>query len=256
MQYENLYEELTGIEKSLNAAVRDIQKYTKTITKDTETGDLKDLDKTLEALRNTLIRTEEIRKEAENTVMGFDRKKYIQEGYFSKQILQECADRKIDAKELGSMIYEMFPNKVTVNADTLETAIDKKKYSYLRPKAIVDTIQAGQEKLKKESFNAANFLKELADAYDVVILKANKSGKNSEVRLSDVYKRMVPMARSKKEYDMQAFAFDLARLYASDVRQLKDGRSLSLGTSRDPKNAVRFLDENGREQYYSMISFI
>lgn len=256
MNYENLYELMSAEEKNLSSSIKDIQKYFKTITKDTESGDLKDMDKALTSLEAALTQAKEQYQKLGQILNSFDRNAYVNNGDYSKQILAECGAQGIDVRDLGGMTFEMFPNKVTVSKETLDVTIDKKKYSCLRPKALIQTVKSGQEKLKKESFNADRFLNELADAYDIVILKTKKQNKSAEVKLADVYKAMVPMARSKKEYDQQAFAFDLARLYASDVRITRNGRSLSLGTSRDNKNAIRFLDQNGNEQYYAMISFI
>ena len=117
-------------------------------------------------------------------------------------------------------------------------------------------IQADQDKLKKESFNADRFLNELADAYDTVIARSVKKTKNAALRLNDVYLRLAPTARAKKEYSKQAYAFDLARLYVSDLRVTKDGRTLDLGNARENKGAIRFLDQNGLEHYFTTISFI
>ncbi|MBQ9329302.1 MAG: hypothetical protein IJ225_12320 [Solobacterium sp.] len=256
MNYENLYEELTTTEKDLSSAIKDIQKYSKQIIKSTQTGDLKDIDKALKSLKSALDATRDSYKEIKSSVDGFDRFAYINDGQFSDQMLEECKLQGVDAKDLGGLTYELFPNKVSINSETLDITVDKKKYSYLRPKALVETIKAGQEKLKKEPFNADRFINELADAYDTVILRGKKKSPSAEVKLSDVYLRMAPTARAKKEYDKQTFAFDLARLYASDVRSTKDGRALNLSTSRDNKNAIRFLDQNGHEQYYALISFI
>ncbi len=66
---------------------------------------------------------------------------------------------------------------------------------------------------------------------------------------------MVPMSRSRRDYDMQSFAFDLARLYISKEDTAKDGRRSAFGPSRDGSQAIRILDDYGHEQYLSTIKF-
>ncbi|HKM05487.1 MAG TPA: hypothetical protein VJ869_00735, partial [Sphaerochaeta sp.] len=67
---------------------------------------------------------------------------------------------------------------------------------------------------------------------------------------------MVPMSRFRKDYDLQSFAFDIARLYheGSSV-EIKGGRKIQWGTSRDGKKAIRILDRNGREEFLATIRF-
>ena len=63
------------------------------------------------------------------------------------------------------------------------------------------------------------------------------------------------MARARKEYDMQAFAFDLARLYEldQDAWITKTGRRFIFGTSRDGKNGIRVLSRSGAESFITTI---
>jgi hypothetical protein len=236
--------------------LKEAQKQAKLMAKNSENGNLKDMDKAMQAFLAVMDICDEKYNEIESAVESFDRNDYVVSGEFSQQMLEQCQKQGVDVKDLGNLVYEMFPNKVTVNPDTLDTMVDKKKYSCLRPKALIASIKADQEKLKKESFNADRFLNELEEAYDVVILKGNKKNPSADVKLSDVYLRLTPTARSRKEYSKQAFAFDIARLYASDLRVAKDGRTLNLSTGKKNSNPIRFLDKNGAEHYYEMISFI
>ena len=66
------------------------------------------------------------------------------------------------------------------------------------------------------------------------------------------------MARARKEYDMQAFAFDLARLYelGPDAWVTKSGRHFLFGTSRDGRSGIRVLSSSGVESYVSTLNSI
>ena len=74
-------------------------------------------------------------------------------------------------------------------------------------------------------------------------------------QFSKIYKRMAPMARARKEYDMQAFAFDLARLYEAGPSAwvTKDGTRYTFGTSRDGASGIRVLSATGVESFISTL---
>ena len=121
------------------------------------------------------------------------------------------ASKGIDVKgEKG--VYEMFPYKIRIAAETQEVFMNRKKLATFRPSFVAETVHAGQEKLNKAAFKPAPFLAELADAYEITCLRSGARIGSSQM-LTKIYKNLALMARARKEYDMQAFAFDLARLY-------------------------------------------
>lgn len=187
---------------------------------------------------------------------AFDTHEYFVSGDFTKQLLDACAERKIDViGEKG--VYEMFPYKVRVYGDdehAEEVWINRKKVASFRPAAVADTIKQGREKLYKANFNELSFMNELADAYDTTCLKSG-SRPGSTIALTKVYKTLTPMARARKEYDMQAFSFDLARLYEKgpDAWVTKSGRAFTFGTSRDGKSGIRVLSSTGVESFITTI---
>ena len=63
------------------------------------------------------------------------------------------------------------------------------------------------------------------------------------------------MARARKDYDMQAFAFDLARLYEEgpDAWVTKNGAQYAFGTSRDGASGIRVLSRAGVESFISTL---
>jgi hypothetical protein len=106
----------------------------------------------------------------------------------------------------------------------------------------------------KASFNAAQFANELANAYDLALVKLDKAP-GSDIYLQTLYKFLVPMSRFRKDYDQQSFSFDLARLYSGEALMLKDGRNYQFGPSRNNNKALRILDNQGREQFLATIRF-
>lgn len=257
MNYEELLPLMQEHTKAMGNTIKNEQKSFKAICKNIETGDLKNLAKELTAM-------EAIHEAYRNALRGiatlsqsFDAKDYVESGDFSAQLLECCQRCGVDVK--GDFPnYEMFPFKIKIDIENLDLYIDRKKVQSLRPTSFVDTVKLAQDKLLKAPFNPALFANELAQAYDLTLLRLNAGkpyAQDADCYLTHIYKSLTPMRRFKKDYDQQSFAFDLARLYSAEVDCIDDGRKLQFGTSRNIKQAIRILDANGQEQYLSMIRF-
>ena len=231
-----------------NAVVR----HQKSIAKNVDAGNLAEVRKILPQIAEAAAKVQTQKEKIRDCIESFDTKAYIVSGDFTRQMLDACKDAGIDVKgEKG--VYEMFPYRVRIVGDeehAEEIWINRRKQSSFRPKALAETIRAGQEKLYKASFNHTAFMGELAEAYDTACLK-NGARIGSYQSLTKVYKALTPMARTRKEYDMQAFAFDLARLYEKgpEAWATKNGRMFTFGTSRNPKDGIRVLTSTGVETY-------
>ena len=256
MNYEELYSELVSLEKELKDSVGTVTRLKKKIDKNAASGNLTEMKKDLDQLlaASDLLKTRA--EQYSETVNAFDTREYFASGDFTKQLLEACADRSIDVKG-DKGVYEMFPYKVRVYGDdehAEEVWINRKKIASFRPAAVADAVKQGQDKLYKARFNETAFMDELADAYDTTCLK-NGLRNGSTVALTKIYKTLTPMARSRKEYDNQAFAFDLARLYemGPEFWVDKSGRSFSFGTSRDGKSGIRVLSRTGVESFITTL---
>lgn len=253
MNYEELYNNLQSLEKTLKDRQAAALKQYKNAVKNTEAGDVKSLSKNLEQLLSILADEQKLAEDLKQNVENFDTKTYFESGDFAAQLLESCSEKEIDVK--GEYpVYEMFPYKVKIDAETQDVYVDKKRIPCARPAELAKQIKAGQDKLNNATFNAQSFLNELADAYDLAIIKGNKAPA-SDLYLSDLYKLMVPMARSRKEYDLQSFAFDLARLHPLNTLTTKDGRSYQFGPGRKVNKKIRILDKEGRETFLFTICF-
>lgn len=252
MDYEELYTSLSPLEKSLKDAVNAATKQQKIIAKSTETGSLTELKKGLEQLDDAIRSLSEAKGLVQEAVESFDTGAYFMSGDFTRQLLAACEELEIDVRgEKG--VYEMFPYKVRIYAQedhAQEVWIDRKKYAGCRPSALAAHIKSGQEKLYRAKFNEQSFMAELAAAYDITCaVTGTRPGSN--LLLNKLYNTLTPMARARKEYDKQAFAFDLARLYelGQDAWVTKAGRRFVFGTSRDGKSGIRVLSSAGVETF-------
>lgn len=253
MDYEELYAKLQPLEKKLKEMNASLQKLHKNMVKDTEYGDLRSLSKNLAAYSELVEGQTKAAAEIRELVDSFDGKAYLESGDFAQQMLSFCQAKGVDVT--GEYpVYEMFPYRVRFDTENQDIYLDRKKILSLRPQSFVQTVKAGQEKLMKANFNDVTFLGELADAYDTALMKMGKK-QGYELYLNTLYKFLVPMARSRKEYDQQSFAFDLARLYMSDVETTKNGRMYQFGHSRNHAKEIRILDLEGNEHFLGTIRF-
>lgn len=256
MDYESFYEGLAPLKKDLKDSAALAARYDKAIGKAMENGNLTEMKKTLSLLKEAAGRLQEQVEKAADYVDAFDTDSYFVSGYFARELEQACLDRDIDVK--GSRgVYEMFPYKVRVIGDEEhagEVYINRKKVSSFRPSFVADTIKADRDKLYKAKFNEVSFMGELAEAYDLTILK-DHARPGSNLALTKIHKTMTPMARARKDYDMQAFSFDLARLYEKGPQAwvTKSGRQFDFGTSRRIENGIRVLSSAGVETYIGTI---
>lgn len=253
MNYEALYQEYLPLEKELKDKIAGVQKLYKAIGRAMESGDLKSVERDSQVIERTIKDQIRILEEIKAVVAGFDRAKYFEEGEFARQMLEACENNNVDVK--GEYpVYEMFPSKLRIDAENQDLYLDRKKIQCMRPQYIIKVVKASQDKLMKASFNALVFANELAEAYDLALLKKSKAA-DADFYLLDLYRYLAPMGRFRKEYDKQSFAFDLARLYASGLEEIKDGRKFQFGPSRNGNKAIRILDKNGNEQYLATIRF-
>lgn len=257
MDYEELLMSAQEHTRVMGNAIKSQQKSFKAIASYLENGDLKSLDKELSVLETQCEACQSALQGARELSQSFDARGYVESGDFARQLVEACQDRGVDVKgDFPS--YEMFPYKIRMDVENLDLYIDRKKVQSLRPISFVEMVKLAQDKLLKASFNLGVFANELAQAYDLTLLRLNAGkqyARDADCYLSQIYKSLTPMRRFKKDYDQQSFAFDLARLYSADIDAVDDGRRLQFGTSRNIKQAIRILDGDGQEQFLSMIRF-
>ena len=201
---------------------------------------------------------EEYIRELRETMGSFDARAYMENGDFAKQMLMYCEDQGVDVKG-DYPVYEMFPYKIKIDSENQEIIINRRKMQCVSPEYLVLDIKQKREKLMKASFNASGFLSELAGAYDTLSAIRRKekqdSNRSLELLLKDIYRYMAPMQRFRRTYDMQSFAFDLARLYSSDLEFTADSRQYRFGKARYESQMIRVLDRNGNEDFIGTIIF-
>ncbi len=254
--YEELYASLQPVQKDLKDAASAVTRLQKAASRAVESGNLAELGKTLDQLKEALETASETAGAFTDLVGAFDTSAYFSDGDFARQLLAFCEEKGIDVRgEEG--VYEMFPYKVRITGDAdhpEEVYLNRKKIPSFRPSYVAEQIRIGREKLYKAPFKAPAFMEELAGAYEVTCLKSG-ARIGSTQSLTKIYKNLVPMARARKDYDMQAFSFDLAQLFecGAEAWVTRDGRGFYFGTSRDGKSGIRVVSSTGLESYISTL---
>ena len=255
MNYEIFYQNAADLKTKVEDAAKAFSAIQKNITKAVENGDIKAARTGVKALADA-DRTYGTAIEALAAALnGFDEKTYFSGGEFTEQLKDELKKREIDVTG-EAPVLEVFPYKVKIDADNQEVSIDKKRYQSMRPSKVADTIKAGKDKLTKAAFKSGSFADELFEAYDTLILKNGKNKKSKSIYLKDVYKYFTP-ARFRKDYDEQAFAFDIARLYnmEGETGTSTKGHYYEFGTSREGGKGYRILNSDGKELFVSTVKF-
>ena len=257
MDYEQYFSEAQTYAKALKEKTNAQSKAVNKIQKCIEDGDINALPKLFATIRDASSGLDESLKSLESLTSDFDGREYMSNGDFSEQMIECCEQLNVDVQ--GSFpTYEMFPCRVTVNPETQDVTVDKKRMQCLRPLKLIGDIKKELDKLSKAQFNAQRFAKELSAAYDLAIIKASRKkpcAADAPQYASDLYDILTPMMRYKKDYPKNAFAYDLARLYAVGGTTLDDGRALRFDTARDVKKAIRILDRFGAEQFITTVRF-
>jgi hypothetical protein len=257
MNYEVFYQEYLTVANQLHDQQKTQQKLLKRIDKSVEKGDLRNVLKDLVALNESVDAGTAISDDLYKVLSSVNLEEYLSRGDFANQLIEYCKQRDVDI--VGEdRNFEVFPYRLKINPIEEELLINKKKAPGLRPIVIAELLEKNRDKLLAEKFNSEKYAAELAAAYDLSII-AGAKGKtpvpDADVYLSTVYKYLTPMQRFRKDYDLQSFAFDIARLYNAEQSDAGDGRKYQFGPSRNNARAIRIVDKFGNEQFIATIRF-
>ncbi|MDR3364279.1 MAG: hypothetical protein LBS91_04945 [Clostridiales Family XIII bacterium] len=257
MDFESVFQSNRTVANILKDQFAAQQKLLKRVGKSMEIGDMRAALRDLAALDALSSETKDSLSILSAGVQGVNVADFLESGDFAKQLVSFCGEKGIDIAGEGTS-YEVFPYRLKIDPQNEEVLVNGRKSPGIRPLAMAERLEAGRAKLLSENFNAENFATELAAAYDFAII-ANAKGKtpvpDADIYLATIYKIMTPMRRFRKDYDMQSYAFDIARLFDSEEKNAKDGRKCQFGPSRNNNKAIRVLDKFGNEHFLALVRF-
>jgi hypothetical protein len=257
MDYEDFYGEYVAIANSLKEQLSAQQKILKRICKNVENGDLRPTAKDLASSASSAEECVRLTSEIAEKIAGVDMGAYLESGDFARQLVALCGENGVNIKGEGAS-YEIFPYRLKIDAQNEDVLINGRKAVGLRPRAVTAELAKGRARLLAAAFNPPQYASELASAYDLALLATSKGkpvAPDADIHLTTLYKFLTPMRRFRREYDAQAYAFDLARLYAAESNETSDGRRFQFGPSRINSKAIRIVDASGNEQFLATIRF-
>ena len=259
--YELFYKDIQALEKSIKDKLQQMQRSFRNITKDSATGDIKKLEKNTSEMQMLITELSNLSNEISQTISSFDSIGYFESGDFTRQMVEYCKQFGVDVKG-ESPTYEIFPFKVRIDAENQDLYVNRKKVSCQRPLHFTREIKNNVEKYTKSGFNLERFIQELAAAYDLSETVRNSKSPSprleTDMALKDLYAYMAPTQKARRDYDLQNFAYDLSRLYASyssGLKEAKDGRKFEFGSTRQTGKLIRIIDSNGVERFLGTIRF-
>ena len=218
----------------------------------------------LEALQQALARYEELLYRQQETLHGlleklpsFNLQVYLQEA-FHRDFMDALAAENL-AVEAEYPVYEVLPFKVRALPEKEMVTIDDRVYRNLRPGILAGHLKKSIDRLNAASFDTQRFLQSLETAYDTEMAKNIAKTKidvsEQEVLLKDIYNTLTPLARQRRDYPAQLFAFDLHRVLKSGRLNAPDGRRLWLGNVRNNRQALVVLDAQDQPQRFGVMKF-
>ena len=116
MNYEDFYQTLLPLEKSVKDSLATLQKLSRAISRETEAGDIRNLSRDLSALSEAAEAVSSATERLRETVSSFDSRAYFESGDFVEQMLASCQEKGVDVR--GDFpVYEMFPYRVRLDAE-------------------------------------------------------------------------------------------------------------------------------------------
>jgi len=259
LDYEAFYQALTPLERDIRDKLARATRSYKNIVKDSRLGNVKQLSKDIADLRDLAAALGDLSDELQSKTDNFDTQAYFESGDFTRQMIEQCRQMNVDIEGEGGT-YEMFPFKIRIDAENQDIYVNRKKVHCVRPLQFAQDMKQQVEKYTKSGFNLTQFANELAAAYDLTEVVRNHKKEapryGADVFLKDIYAYLAPTGKAQREYDMQQYAFDLARLYMSEEADIvRGGRKFTFGTTKQTGKFIRILDANGAEQFLGTIRF-
>jgi hypothetical protein len=258
MNYEDFYGEYAVVADALKEQISSQQKLLKRIWKSVDNGDLKAAARDLPAIKAAAEESFRAASNIAEIIEDADMAAYLESGDFARQLVALCQENGINIQGEGNT-YEVFPYRLKIDPANADLLINGRKAIGLRPRAVTEHLAKSRSKLMAAPFNPAQYAAELAVAYDLALLAETSKGKpvspEADVYLATLYKFLTPMRRFRREYDTQAYALDLARLYAAESDEAGDGRRFQFGPNRYNSKAIRIVDQSGNERYLVTIRF-
>ncbi|MCY4103264.1 MAG: hypothetical protein OXG55_08405 [bacterium] len=183
---------------------------------------------------------------------------YLRQGY-AAELRRVAAEHDLTIHE-GDAQLICHPSTVRILPGERAVRIDRKKVSTIRPSHLVALLRENQKRPARS--RPEPFLKALHDVYTELTPKpprgAAAPAAGPVIPLERIYKLLVSLPGSRRDYTRTDFARDIYQLETAGVTATKSGARVSFPAStgtRGPKGLFTFVGPDGREVKYYAIRF-
>lgn len=254
--------------KDLDNLIRRLSLKQKKVKDSFKIGDIKGLAEAVGGLLDEVPLSSEVFRYVKAKGEEYNITSYLEEGFDSNFRNVMTSEGITVRGEFPN--YEIFPFMVKISPQDGQALVNKRKVKGLRLKILANIIKVERDKFFKTPFKSSEFLKDLAGAYDSIMEKkslksGNKDLQPQSIPIMDIYKKLTPMMRWRREYTAQLFGFHVYRLLKEEAEnpmsttiEGEDGQrkctfgSVPIGS----KSGITVVEENGRETTFGSIKFI
>jgi hypothetical protein len=218
-------------------------------------GKVRELNAAVEAARQGLTTLDqEVAKLS--TAWTFDEERYLQDGEFSRELIERGRQEGLRIAELDNRLY-CYPALIRILPGDRAVMIDKSRERRLRPSVLVRLLRDLQR--RQPRFKPGEFLESLYAAYSVAITRKAGRAHGTVIPLVELYELLTMLPGQAREYARQEFARDVYLLDQSGQIATRSGATIEFHAgagARLPKGALSIVTQQGAEKKYQGISFV
>ncbi|MCL6564158.1 MAG: hypothetical protein K6U87_14240 [Firmicutes bacterium] len=149
-------------------------------------------------------------------------------------------------------VFRVFPLEIRVDSAQELVEINHRTYRILHPEAVAELVLQLLARLEAERFNAGQFLRALAHAYDLAIAENASKGVHSRaVSLRRIYELLT--LRSTRYYSWNQFGYDVYRLRQQGALEY-EGRTVVFGSTRN--RGLELTSPSGRREVIGSMELV
>jgi hypothetical protein len=241
-----------GAQRDLGAAAKAAAKLKKQLddaAKAAATGDVRQLEKALEAVRALSGEIAASFATIDAGAVTSELRAALEDGRFAAEV-ERAAEGNLRGVRVSQGYVLSFPVVATFAPADLSVTVGKKKLKTLRPSAVVAALAKARESVPKAN-------PKLLDIVEKAYRRVTGGEYRIAARIDLVHAELTPLPGQAAAYPVMEFVGDLYLLERSKQLRAASGKVLNFAASTSAKGdkAFRIATEDGQERIYSSIRF-
>ena len=233
---------------------KDLLRPLRRIRSAAETGNLTELDRSIEAAQTALTA---LQVQLNETKKGWDldTQRYLTRGSYVREVLATAKKAGVTMVERDDRLF-CYPALIRVSPGEKAVYINRRRENRIRPSVFVKLLK--EQQVRPLSFRPDAFLSALYQAYSKTVAERWKANEASSpiIPLVDIHNLLTLLPGHAKEYSRQEFVRDIYLLHRGGVDTTKPGARVSFPISRGVRGkTLTVIDETGEERRYYGIRF-